>query len=82
MGRVSGVKFGYSQIANPVFLSRKGTMSWSVSFKMILYNVLANHGKIFWPEAWVDRKGRAKGNWLGVIDLLTGKLHPERINQL
>ena len=25
-GRISGMKFGYSQIANPVYLVRKGTM--------------------------------------------------------
>src|SRR6202040_3955084 len=27
LGRTSGVRFGYSQIANPIYLTRKGTMS-------------------------------------------------------
>lgn len=79
-GRVSGVKFGYSQIANPVFLARKGTMKWWHSGRMMSRNILANHVKTFRPEAWVDRKGRMKGNWMGLFDLVRGRLHPERIN--
>ena len=81
-GRVSGVKFGYSQIANPIFLARKGTMKWFHSFHIISRNLLANHFKTLRPEAWVDRKGRVKGNWMGMVDLLRGRLHPERINDL
>lgn len=78
-GRVSGVKFGYSQIANPVFLARKGTMKWRASLKMIMNNIIANHVKTLKPESWVDRKGRAKGNWIALIDCVKGEIHPERI---
>lgn len=81
-GRVSGVKFGYSQIANPVFLARKGTMAWPHSRRIMRRNLLANHAKSLRPERWVDRKGRVWGNWLGLADLVRGRLHPERINQL
>ncbi len=79
-GRVSGIKFGYSQIANPVFLARKGTMKWWQSGRIMGRNVLANHAKTFRPEAWVDRKGRMKGNWMGMFDWVRGRIHPERIN--
>lgn len=79
-GRVSGVKFGYSQIANPVFLARKGTMKWWHSGRMMGRNILANHAKTLRPEAWVDRKGRMKGNWIGLFDMVRGRIHPERIN--
>ena len=34
-GRTSGVRLGYSQIANPVYLSKKGTMSWQHARKLI-----------------------------------------------
>ena len=47
---------------------------------MMSRNILANHVKTFRPEAWVDRKGRMKGNWMGLFDLVRGRLHPERIN--
>lgn len=81
-GRVSGVKFGYSQIANPVFLARKGTMKWRHSARIMGRNILANHAKTFRPEAWVDRKGRMKGNWIGLFDLVRGRIHPEQINNI
>jgi hypothetical protein len=34
------------------------------------------------PEPWVDRRGRARGNWLAMFDLLRGRVVPERILEL
>jgi hypothetical protein len=82
VGRTSGVRFGYSQIANPVYLLRKGTMSWKHARKLMGRNLLANLARSFHPEPWVDRKGRLKGNMLALIDLATGRLSPRRILQL
>jgi hypothetical protein len=78
-GRTSGLLFGYSQIVNPVYLVRKGTFSAAEACKMILKNILANHLKMFAPEPWIDRRGRCKGNWLGIFDLLRGRDHPRNI---
>jgi GT2 family glycosyltransferase len=81
-GRSSGVRVGYSQVVNPVYLVRKGTMDSRYARKIIVRNVMANHVRALRPEAWVDRMGRLRGNWLGLIDLLRGRVCPERILQL
>ncbi len=78
-GRVSGVRLGYSQIANPIYLVCKGTVSLSFSCQLMMKNVVANFVRVFWPESHVDRRGRLKGNMLAFLDLLRGRLHPGRI---
>lgn len=78
-GRTSGVKLGYSQVANPLYLMKKGTMRSGFGWQLMLRNIAANHVKTLKPEPWVDRWGRVKGNWLGIIHLLTGRLSPEHI---
>ncbi|NNC38843.1 MAG: glycosyltransferase family 2 protein [Acidimicrobiales bacterium] len=79
-GRTPGVKFGYSQISNPVYLLRKGTMYNYETWKLVLRNIAANHVKMLRPEPWVDRKGRTLGNWRAIIDLIRGRISPQRIN--
>jgi hypothetical protein len=81
-GRTSGVRFGYSQIANPVYLVRKGTMSLSFAGPLICRNLLANIGKSLRPEPWIDRRGRLKGNVLALLDFATGRISPQRILEL
>lgn len=81
-GRSSGVRVGYSQVVNPVYLVRKGTMGARYARKIIWRNVAANHVRALRPEPWVDRLGRVRGNWLGLIDLIRGRVEPERILQL
>nr|WP_320136964.1 glycosyltransferase [uncultured Amphritea sp.] len=77
--RISGVRFGYSQISNPIYLAKKGSMPWMYALKLISKNMIANHAKVLFPESWVDRIGRCKGNWLSIYDLLMMKNHPENI---
>jgi len=81
-GRTPGLRLGYSQIINPAYLARKGTMRKSFACKLIIRNFFANHLKSLSPEPWTDRWGRAKGNWIGLGDLLRGRLTPERIEDL
>jgi glycosyltransferase involved in cell wall biosynthesis len=78
-GRQSGVRFGYSQIANPVYLIRKGTMRSSYAKSIMWRNVAANILRSFWSEPWIDRRGRLKGNILALVDVVTGRLSPRRI---
>jgi hypothetical protein len=78
-GRTSGIRVGYSQIANPVYLVRKGTMSVAFAGFLVWRNILANLGKSIRPEPWIDRRGRLKGNGLAMRDLLTGRISPQRI---
>ncbi|VFU09174.1 glycosyltransferase family 2 protein [Methylocella tundrae] len=81
-GRTSGVRYGYSQIANPLYLWRKGTFRFNLALDHMARNFLANSGKMLRPEPWVDRRGRAYGNALALLDLVRGRLHPTRILDL
>lgn len=78
-GRTSGLRFGYSQIANPVHMIRKGTLSKRYGLNTMIRNILANLGRSLAPEPWIDRRGRLWGNVLAAGDLLTGKLDPRKI---
>jgi GT2 family glycosyltransferase len=81
-GRTSGARFGYSQIANPVYLIRKGTMSVGFAAPLMWRNVLANVGRSLRPEPWIDRRGRLRGNWLALWDLVRKRISPHRILDL
>jgi hypothetical protein len=81
-GRTSGVRFGYSQIANPIYLINKGTMSWQHAKMLMWRNIAANLLRSLYPEPWIDRKGRLKGNLIALADVLTSRLSPMRILKL
>lgn len=81
-GRSSGVKLGYSQVANVLYLVRKRTMSRREGFSLILRNMVSNHARYLWPEPWVDRKGRVSGNWRAIGDLFLNRVDPKRILDL
>lgn len=81
-GRTSGLRFGYSQIANPVYLVRKGTLRPRRALRLAAGNIAANLGGSLKPNNPVDRRGRLKGNWLAFWDLLRGRLAPQRILSL
>jgi GT2 family glycosyltransferase len=81
-GRSSGVRLGYSQIVNPIYLARKGTMRPRYAMRLAAQQFVANHARALRPEPWVDRLGRVRGNWLGLVDLMLGRVTPERIIQL
>lgn len=81
-GRASGVRLGYSQVINPLYLARKGTMRRKYARALVRRNVVANLLRAVRPEPWVDRRGRLWGNLIGLIDLARGRITPERIEQL
>lgn len=81
-GRTSGVKLGYSQVVNPIYMVRKGSMRWSYAARHVGKNVAKNLLRYFWQEPWVDRRGRLKGNLIALSDVLTGRAHPGRILDL
>ncbi|MFM9976636.1 MAG: glycosyltransferase family 2 protein [Sphingomonadaceae bacterium] len=81
-GRSPGLRIGYSQVVNPVYLVRKGTMDWRYAINIVVRNVSANHYRALRAEPWVDRIGRVRGNWLGIVDVLFGKITPERVEKL
>ena len=77
-GRVTGDRLGYSQIVNPLYMLRKGTMTLSEAAGQIFRNVASNFGLLLRPEPFIDRRGRVRGNLLGFADVLRGELKPER----
>lgn len=81
-GRQSGVRLGYSQIANPVYLSRKGTCPWPQALYIMSRNVAMNLVRSLSPEPYVDRAGRVIGNLTAMRDLVIGRLDPQRILEL
>lgn len=81
-GRTSGVRLGYSQIANPLYLMRKGTAAPLFAFRLAARNMLANLVKSLRPEPWVDRRGRLRGNLLALADAVRGRADPRRVLEL
>lgn len=81
-GRTSGLRLGYSQVANPMYFVKKGTMPAGEAVKNIVRNMTANAVRILRPEPWVDRGGRFRGNLLALADAFTGRQSPERIEEL
>ena len=77
--RLPGVHLGYSQVVNPIYLTRKGTLPARDAAKLVVKNIFMNHAKSLFPEPSIDRLGRCKGNWLAIVDVLLGGDHPRNI---
>jgi GT2 family glycosyltransferase len=82
VGKTSGRRYGYSQVANPIYLARKGTYPWPNMFRSITKNMAANLIKTLRPEPYIDRRGRLAGNLIAFRDLLQGRMRPDRILSL
>jgi GT2 family glycosyltransferase len=82
LGRQAGRRLGYSQLANPVYLARKGSFPWSRALAQIGRNVAANCWRALRPEPYIDRWGRVLGNAIALMHLATARLHPRRILDL
>lgn len=82
VGRTSGRRLGYSQVANPIYLARKGSFPWSNTLRSIGRNLLMNCILSVRPESYIDRRGRLWGNVRALLDLLKGSITPERILEL
>jgi glycosyltransferase involved in cell wall biosynthesis len=81
-GRVSGRKLGYSQVINPFYLVRKKTMPFRPALRHVVRNVASNVVRSITPEPWIDRRGRLRGNLIGLWDFMRGRLTPERAEKL
>lgn len=76
-GRVSGKSYGYSQVVNPWYLQKKGTLSSREAWANMVRALAVNGLKRAWPEPHIDRRGRFNGNLIGVRHLLSGNCRPE-----
>ena len=81
-GRQSGRRFGYSQVANPLYLVVKGSFTpWRAAWLMAR-NIAMNLIRALHPEPHIDRVGRVVGNVQAFVDLVTGRLDPARIAKI
>ena len=82
-GRGSGLRLGYSQVANPLYISGKRSgYPFRRAVTHIARNLAMNLTRATWPEPYVDRRGRLRGNLLALFDLAAGRMAPERILDL
>lgn len=81
-GRVAGDRLGYSQVANPIYLLRKGTMSAGQVASHLFRNISSNIARSARPEPFIDRRGRLRGNLRGLADVLRGRLEPDRAAEI
>ncbi len=81
-GRTSGLRFGYSQVANPLYLRNKGTVGLKWALRLMGGNFAANILGSLKPQGLVDRRGRLKGNLIAFGDFVRGRLDPMRVLDL
>jgi GT2 family glycosyltransferase len=81
-GRINGLRFGYSQVANPIYLVRKGSLPMAAAARLMFGNIAANAFGTLRPEAHIDRPGRLRGNLLAGLHVLIGRLQPEFVLKL
>jgi GT2 family glycosyltransferase len=82
VGRQSGVKLGYSQVANPFYLARKRSVGWEYAVASMVSRSMKNLVRSAAPEPFVDRLGRLQGNLKGWRELVEGTISPTRILEL
>jgi GT2 family glycosyltransferase len=81
-GRTSGIRLGYSQIANPIYMVGRGTFSRTRALEQMMRNVVSNLSRALFPEPNIDRIGRLRGNLIALSDLIQSRCHPNRISDL
>jgi len=81
-GRVAGTRLGYSQVANAIYLARKGSYPWNRALRSAGRHLAMNAARSLRPEPHVDRLGRLRGNLIALGDLLRGRMHPMRVTEL
>ncbi|MGU3287804.1 glycosyltransferase [Methylobacterium mesophilicum] len=81
-GRIAGMRLGYSQVINPIYMMRKGTMAPILVLDHMFRNIASNIIKSLAPERFVDRRGRLRGNLMGLLHVLQGKIEPEAVKKI
>jgi hypothetical protein len=81
-GRQSGLRFGYSQIANPIHIARRRNMTILRAARFVLMALAANALRSVGRPGLFDYRGRLAGNLRAVADLVLGRCDPMRILSL
>lgn len=70
--RENGRKTGFAQIANALYLARKGSLSRGLILKLTTRSLAANALRSVAPEPHIDRRGRLLGNLHAFATLMKG----------
>jgi glycosyltransferase involved in cell wall biosynthesis len=81
-GRVSGRRYGYSQIVNPLYMAGKGTCPRGFAAVLVTRALSSNLLRSLRRHPLFDYRGRLAGNGQAIIDILRGRMAPERILDL
>lgn len=81
-GRPSGLSFGYSQVVNPRYLVKKGSMTRFEAWRTIARVLAANGVGSLFQNSRIDRHGRLKGNLIAIRDIVSGRWAPEKATEL
>jgi GT2 family glycosyltransferase len=78
-GRVSGGRYGYSQVMNPVYLWRKGSINAMQTLHYVARALIRNGSGAVAADRLVDRPGRFHGNLLALLHLAGKRIDPGHI---
>ncbi len=81
-GRTSGLRMGYSQIANPIRIAVRRNMAPLRAARFVLRALAANLIRSAQGRRNPDYAGRLKGNGLALADMIRFKLDTRRILEL
>jgi hypothetical protein len=81
-GRTSGVRFGYSQIANPLHIAARRNMTARRAAEFVARALAANVLRSVRRHPLFDYRGRLRGNLHALFDLARGRCHPQRVLSL
>jgi hypothetical protein len=81
-GGARGVKFGYAQIANPIYFARRRVMSTQNAVRIIALGLASNTVHSLSKRAKIDYAGRLIGNLYALADLITFRSDPMRVVRL
>lgn len=77
--RVSGARFGYSQVANLFYLMGKKTVGRLIGIRMIAWAIGANLLRSARRHEQIDYRGRLRGNLLAILDIARRRSSPLKI---
>ncbi len=83
-GRIGGVRIGFSEIVNPLYLWAKNR-TFTLRYMIVQYWIRCLVGNILGAlkrDSEYDRIGLLKGNFLGLQHLLSGSCDPAHITKL
>lgn len=80
--RSSGLRLGYSQIANPIRIYHRKNMTRLRLVRFLSRALVANTIRTLSGRKTVDYRGRLNGNTLALLDLMRGDCSPSRILDL